>query len=198
MYTPDKMCRKYNTIRKLWEIKYLAFCIVVYNIYTISFIRRIKKGNSVYLAEVENRRIGGKVVQKNIRYVGKEVDDKPILTGSVASSSVDKVTVFGPFLILDEVARQIDLGEALRECRNYLLSLAFAHCVAPDSLKGMSEWYQKTEIRHLLDIPEITYKKLVEAIDSLDGMDGEKVRERIFSRLKDVLTLSPSGYLYMT
>ena len=34
----------------------------------MSFIRKIKKGNSVYLAEVENRRNEeGKVVQKHIR-----------------------------------------------------------------------------------------------------------------------------------
>ena len=162
----------------------------------MSFIRKIKKGNAVYLAEVENRRIGGKIVQKHIRYVGKEVDDKPILTGSVERSSVDKVTIFGPLLILDEIAKQIDLAEVLGDYGDYLLSLAYAHCVAPDSLKGMSQWYQKTEISNLLDIPKITYKKLVEAIDSLEGRDGDKVQERIFSRLKEALSLSPSGYLY--
>ena len=51
--------------------------------------REIKKGNFIYLAEVENRRIGGKLVQKHLRYIGKEVDDKPLHTGSVARSSVD-------------------------------------------------------------------------------------------------------------
>ena len=162
----------------------------------MSFIRKIKKGDSVYLAEVENQRIGGKVVQKHLRYVGKQVDDKPILTGSVARSSVDKVTIFGPLLVLDEVAKQIDLAEALGDYGDYLLSLAFAHCVAPDSLRGMTEWYQKTEISNLLDIPKITYKKLVEAIDSLDGTNGDKVQERIFSRLKNALVLYPSSYLY--
>jgi len=187
---------KYNIIKEIWEIKNLTFYCVVYILYTMSFIRKIKKGNSVYLAEVENQRIGGKIVQKHIRYVGKEVDDKPILTGSVERSSVDKVTIFGPLLILDEIAKQIDLAEVLGDYGDYLLSLAYAHCVAPDSLKGMSQWYQKTEISNLLDIPNITYKKLVEAIDSLDGRDGDKIQERIFSRLKDALILSPSGYLY--
>jgi hypothetical protein len=38
----------------------------------MSFIRKIKRGNSVYYAEVENRRVGGKVVQKHIRYLGKD------------------------------------------------------------------------------------------------------------------------------
>jgi transposase len=162
----------------------------------MSFIRKIKKGTSVYLAEVENQRIGGKIVQRHIRYVGKEVDDKPILTGSVERSSVDKVTIFGPLLVLEEIAKQIDLRGALGDYGDYLLSLAYAHCVAPDSLKGMNQWYEKTEISNILDIPTITYKKLVEAIDSLDGRDGDKVQERIFSQLKDALILSPSGYLY--
>ncbi|MGQ9571551.1 MAG: IS1634 family transposase, partial [Thermodesulfovibrionales bacterium] len=162
----------------------------------MSFIRKIKKGNFIYLAEVENQRIGGKVVQRHIRYVGKEVDDKPLLTGSVERSSVDKVTIYGPLLVLDEIAKQVDLAGALGDYGDYLLSLAYAHCVAPDSLRGMSQWYQKTEISNLLDIPQITYKKLVEAIDSLEGMDGDKVQEQIFSRLRDVLPLSPSGYLY--
>jgi len=196
MYTTLKAYRNYSRIRKFWETNNLTFRIVVYMIYTMSFIRKIKKGNSVYLAEVENQRIGGKVVQKHLRYVGKEVDDKPILTGSVERASVDRVTIFGPLLVLDEVAKQIDLAEALGDYGDYLLSLAFAHCVAPDSLRGMTEWYQKTEISNLLDIPKITYKKLVEAIDYLDGIDSNKVQERIFSRLKDILTLSPSAYFY--
>ena len=41
----------------------------------MSFIRKIKRGNSVYLAEVENHRNAeGKVVQKHIRYIGKQID----------------------------------------------------------------------------------------------------------------------------
>jgi transposase len=196
MYTTHQNYRKHSRIRKFWEIKNLTLYLVVYIIYTMSFIRRIKKGNSIYLAEVENQRIGGKVVQRHLRYVGKELDDRPLLTGSVERSSVDKVTIYGPLLVLDEIAKQVDLAGALGDYGDYLLSLAYAHCVAPDSLKGMSQWYQKTELRNLLDIPQITYKKLVEAIDSLDGMDGDTVQERIFSRLKDALTLSPSGYLY--
>jgi len=175
---------------------FLTQLYVVYIIYTMSFIRRIKRGNTIYLAEVENKRIGSKIVQKHIRYVGKEVDERPLLTGSVERSSVDKVTVFGPLLVLHEIAKQIDLGSALGEYGQYLLSLAYAHCVSPDSLSGIVEWYRKTEVSNLLNIPEVSYKKLVEAIDSLEGLNGEDIQERIFRRLKEVLKLSPSGYLY--
>src|SRR4030042_2316764 len=169
---------------------------VVYIIYTMSFVRRIKRGDSVYLAEVENVRVGGKVIQRHIRYVGKEVEDRPILTGSVATSTVDRVTIYGPLLMLDEIARQIDLSAALGEYGDYLLSLAYAHCVSPDSLTGMVDWFQKAEIGSLLSLSGVTYKKLIEAIDSVEGMKGAEVQGRIFGRLKEVLNLSPKGYFY--
>src|SRR5574337_1821115 len=113
--------------------------------HTMSFVRKIKRGNSIYLAEVENVRVRGKVIQRHIRYVGKEIDDKPILTGSVASSTVDRVAIYGPLLMIDEIARQIGLSAVLGEYGDYLLSLAYAHCVSPDSLAGMVDWYQKTD-----------------------------------------------------
>lgn len=161
----------------------------------MSFIRKIKKGNKIYLAEVENLRVNGKTIQKHIRYIGKEVNNQPILTGSVAASTVERVTIYGPLLILDEIARQIDLGKILGEYGDYLLSLAYAHCVAPDSLVGIVEWYQKSEIGNLLSIADVTYKKLVEAIDSVEGQ-SEDIQGRIFERLQKSLKLSSRGYFY--
>lgn len=38
----------------------------------MSFIREKKVGGKIYYFEVENRRINGKVVQKHLRYVGKD------------------------------------------------------------------------------------------------------------------------------
>ncbi len=42
--------------------------------YTMSFIRKIKRAGRVYLAEVENQWVNGKCVQRHIRYVGREAD----------------------------------------------------------------------------------------------------------------------------
>ena len=50
----------------------------------MSFIRKYKKGNKVYLAEVESRRIKGKVVQRFLRYVGKQADGHTILSASIS------------------------------------------------------------------------------------------------------------------
>jgi hypothetical protein len=161
----------------------------------MSFVRKIKKGNKVYLAEVENVRIKGKTIQKHIRYVGKEVDHQPILSGSVATAEVERVTIYGPLLILDEIARQIDLSKLLGEYGDYLLSLAYAHCVAPDSLTGILEWYQKSEIGNLLSIADVSQARLVEALDAVEGQ-SETIQGRIFEHLQKVLKLSTRGYFY--
>jgi len=38
----------------------------------MSFIRKIKKGDKIYYAEVINERINGKVVQRHVRYIGTD------------------------------------------------------------------------------------------------------------------------------
>ena len=42
--------------------------------YLMSFIRKIKNRGQVYYAEVENRKVNGRVVQRYIRYIGKNPD----------------------------------------------------------------------------------------------------------------------------
>ena len=43
----------------------------------MSLSRKIKRGPSVYYAGVENRGLGDKVVQKHIRYLGKDPEAPP-------------------------------------------------------------------------------------------------------------------------
>ena len=73
----------------------------------MSFIRKVKIGNKIYLSEVENKRINGKVVQKHIRYVGKEADGKTILSSSISNLQIDQVKIYGPLLILNHIAQEI-------------------------------------------------------------------------------------------
>ena len=49
----------------------------VCSLFLMSFVRKIKRGNSVYYAEVENKRVNGKVVQRYIRYLGKDPNAPP-------------------------------------------------------------------------------------------------------------------------
>ena len=69
--------------------------ILVYIKSTISFIRKLKRNGRIYLAEVENRWVGGKVVQRHIRYVGREADGKTILSASISNVQIEQVKLYG-------------------------------------------------------------------------------------------------------
>lgn len=103
------------------------------------FIRKIKRGKYTYLAEVENKWVNGKVVQKHIRYVGRELNGNPILSGSLANAQVMKVTIWAPLLVLDTIAKQINLSETLGDYGEFLLSMAYAHCLNPKSVNKMED-----------------------------------------------------------
>lgn len=162
----------------------------------MSFIKRIKKGDKIYLAEVKSVREGSKVRHKFIRYVGKEVDGEHVLSGSINRAKIDRVSIYGPLLILDAVAKQMNLSGLLGEYGEYLLSLAYAHCIAPDSVRKLTNWFERTDIHSLLNIPDVTYKKLLEALDSLEGENGIWIQNKIFKSIKSKLDLEPEGYIY--
>ena len=57
----------------------------------MSYIRKRKRNGKIYLEEVESIRVNGKVVQKHLKYIGKEVDGDTILSSSVSDISIEKV-----------------------------------------------------------------------------------------------------------
>ena len=69
------------------------------------FIRKIKnKNGQTYLAEVKNIWVDGKCVQKHVRYIGKEVDGKVVISISPKDFQVDGVKVYGPLLAIHRIA----------------------------------------------------------------------------------------------
>ena len=74
----------------------------------MSFIRKYKKDGKTYLAEVKSVREDGKVTQKFIRYVGKEVDGETIITTSTKDLEVNEVKLQGPLLALNAIAKKIN------------------------------------------------------------------------------------------
>ena len=162
----------------------------------MTFIRKIKRGKYIYLAEVENNWENGKVKQKHIRYVGKELDGERKLSGSIERAKIDKVSIYGPLLMIDSVAKELGLSELLGKNGEYLLSLAYGHCVDPNSVKKLTDWFERTDIHSLLEIPDVTYKKLLESLEGFDGEYGHFVQEKIFKRIQERLNLKEEGYFY--
>jgi transposase len=168
----------------------------VYTIHTMGFIRKIKRNGKTYLAEVENQRIRGKVVQKHIRYIGKEADGKTILSSSISDATVDKVRLHGPLMVLNHLAGEIQLSEMLGEYGEEILSLVYAHCLDYKSINQMSSWFENTDLNMILELNNLTEKKLLDALDSLEKKDSDKLHGEIFNKVKARYKLDTNGLVY--
>lgn len=162
----------------------------------MSFIRKIKKGKYTYLAEVEGKRIKGKVVQKHIRYVGRELNGKIIKAGSIENTQITKVTTWAPLIILNTLAKEINLSDYLGDYGDYLLSLAYAHCLEPKSLNKMNDWYERTDLHSILKINELSEKKLYHALDSINDKNSMQIQKEIFNSIKERYNIDSKGYIF--
>ena len=160
------------------------------------FIRKIKKGKYIYLAKVENKWINGKVVQKHISYVGREINGEHIRSGTLENTDVTKVSIWAPLLILNSVAKEVNLSEILGEHGEYLLSLAYAHCLDPKSVNKMEDWFARTDLQNILKIKEVSEEKLYNALDSINEENLSVIQKKIFKSVTEVYDLHPEGYFF--
>jgi transposase len=163
---------------------------------TMSFIRKIKVGDRTYLAEVESRRIDGKVVQRHIRYVGKEVNGCTVLSSSLSNVEITDVKVYGPLLVLNQLAQEIGLSELIGRYGNEILSLAYAHCLDYMSINQMERWYSRTDLSMMLSLEKVTEHQLLNALDSIEQRDSHILQRIIFQRLIDVYHVPVAGVIY--
>lgn len=162
----------------------------------MSFIRRHRVGDKIYLAEVENRWVHGKVVQRHIRYVGKEADGRTILSTSMSDTEVDQVKLYGPLLVLNHVAQEIGLAEQLGEYGPEILSMVYAHCMDYESMNQMPTWFERTDLNVMLNLEGLTEERLLNALDSTQTRDSEILQKNIYESVRDKYKLEDSGILY--
>ena len=174
----------------------MEFLFLVYIIYTMSFIRKIKKGGRVYLAEVENIWVDGTCRQQHLRYVGKEVDEKTVLSASISNVEIEDVKVHGPLLVLNHLAGEIGLSGFLGEYGDEILSMVYAHCLDYKSLNKMGQWFERTDLNMMLSLESLTEKRLLNALDSLEEMDSQRLQKKLFEAVKKKYRLKVSGVLY--
>lgn len=160
------------------------------------FIRKIKRNGKTYLAEVENKWINGKCVQKYIRYIGTEVDGETKLAASISDIEVEEVKVFGPLIILHHIAEEIGLPDLLGKYAPEILSLVYAHCLNYQSVNRMKAWFKRTDLAMLLDVENLTEKTLLNALDSLDKIDVEQLQLEIFQALDKKFHVARKGLVY--
>ena len=161
----------------------------------MSFIRRIKRKGRVYLAEVENKWIDGKCVQRHIRYVGREADGKTLLAASLSEVEVEQVKLYGPLLVLNHLAQEIQLADQLGPYSQEILSLIYAHCLDYRSLNYMPSWFERTDLNFLLNLEGLTERRLVGALESLETLDEDWQRQ-LFEKVCREYQIQPSGVIY--
>ena len=163
----------------------------------MAFIRKVKVGKQVYLQEVESIWENGKSKHRYIRTIGKEVDNKKILTGAIESSQVSRVAIYGPLLVLNEIAKQIKLHEILGKYSSEILSMVYSHCVDPKSLNKMQDWFGKTELNHLLNLNELTERRLVDSLDYVESDErSEILQNKIFNEVNAKYQLAKDSFFY--
>ena len=162
----------------------------------MSFTRKIRKNGRTYLAEVENRWVDGKCVQKHIRYIGREVDGKTILSSSLSDVAVDEVRLYGPLMVLDYLAKKIRLPELLGERALEILAMVYAHCLDYKSVNKMEPWFQRTDLALILPLEGVTEEKLLGALDALETLDRMRLQQRIFENTVATFRIPVSGILY--
>jgi len=163
---------------------------------TMSFIRKRKRNGKIYLEEVESVRVNGKVIQKHIRYIGKEIDSKTILSSSVSDISVEEIKLHGPLVVLNYFCQKIGLSEILGEYGDEILSLVFAHCIDYKSVNQMSDWFKRTDLNMILNLNNLTEDRILKALDSIDASMHDKIQQQIFEKVRSTYNLKSSGVVY--
>lgn len=162
----------------------------------MSFVRRIKRKGRIYLAEVENRWVKGKCVQRHLRYIGRQANGQTLLSASLSEVEVDQVKLYGPLLVLNHLAGEIRLAEELGAYGQEILSMVYAHCVDYRSLNQMASWFERTDLNVLLHLEGLTEKRLLSALDSLESLDADAWQRQLFERLCQRYRLQPTGVIY--
>jgi transposase len=141
----------------------------------MTFIRKIKKKSGTYLAEVENKRINGKVTQRVIRYIGKEVDGEAVRRVKTNKLRVERVTRWLDVLAVDRIAEELNLKQILGENAKYILVFVYSHLLEKLSVNKLSEWLKHTEIPRVLGSDDISTKVLYQTLEGINDLKFENV-----------------------
>jgi hypothetical protein len=99
---------------------------------------------------VESKRVAGKVVQRFIRYVGREVDGRTVLSVSMSDAEVEEVKSYGPLVVLHQRATEIGLGTPCGAYAGESLSLGYAHCLDYRSVNNLPHWFARTDLTRII------------------------------------------------
>lgn len=152
----------------------------------MTFIRKIKKKSGTYLAEVKSYRENGKIKQKVIRYLGKEVNGRPAKKITSEDIKIKNVKRSLDVLAIDKLAEQLTIKSIKNK---YFLSLIYSQLLEKRSINQIEEWINYTEIPEVLKIDNISTKNLYESLTEIsegEFINIDKNMYLIFNQLEEI------------
>src|SRR3989344_8014399 len=152
----------------------------------MTFIRKIKKKSGTYLAEVKSYRENGKIKQKVIRYLGKEVNGKPAKKITSADIKIKNVKRSLDVLAIDKLAEQLNVKSIKNK---YFLSLIYSQLLEKRSINKIEEWIEYTEIPEVLKIENLSTKNLYESLTDIsegEFINIDKNMHVIFNQIEEI------------
>ena len=161
----------------------------------MTFIRKKKVGDKVYLIEVKNVRENGKIKQKFVKYLGREVNGKAVK--KVATSDIQAMNVKQSLdvLSIDKIAEELKLKEVPHKPA---LSLAYSQLLEKRSINKLEDWMRYTEIPEVLGIELPSVKELYESLADINEEDFEKINEKMFSVFESYENIKESAIIDVT
>ena len=143
----------------------------------MTYIRKIKKPSGTYLAEVEGYRSEGKVKQRVLRYLGKEINgkaEKRVLTSEIQLQHVKRSL---DILAIDSIARELHLTSLKNQ---HLLALIYSQVLEKHSINTLEEWMRFTEIPEVLAIKQVSTKELYESLGEISDEEMSTLNDQLY------------------
>lgn len=148
------------------------------------FVRRIKKKSGTYLAEVKGYRDeNGKVRQKVIRYLGKEVNGKAEKRVLASQVRVKRVKRSLDVLVVHSIAQELGLTKLKNQSA---LALVYAQVLGKHSINQLERWMQFTEIPDVLNLKHSSTKDFYESLAEVDDKEINRINETLYKRFKKI------------
>lgn len=145
----------------------------------MAFIRRIKKGDTVYLAKVESYREDGKVKQRVLEYVGKEENGTPVQKVDINKLDATNVKQYADISILYQLTKELNLNYLLGKHHKPIIALLIAHLLCKSSVLKMGKWIEQSAVKEIIGLDELTTEKLYRSLDYLEECDFELIEQSI-------------------
>ena len=164
---------------------FFLFFFVVYKIYiTMSFIRKIKKGDATYLAKVESYREDGKVKQRVLEYIGKEESGVAVQKVDINKIEVQNVKHYADVAVLHQLAIELKLNYLLGKNHKPIIALLIAHLICKGSITRIASWIENSTIKEVLGIEHLSTETLYGALDYLEECNFDIIENTIFEYWK--------------